>query len=82
MGKIKHPKSIGKVPPPSTYDNIPLTRKKTIHRQVQVERPKPFRRLPKTKEMTAALRPFRGLMERIDDLRQGKSHRLRAQQKL
>jgi len=46
MGKIKHPESIGKVPRLAPKIIIPQTRKETIHRNVQVERPKPFRRLP------------------------------------
>ena len=71
MGKMKHPKSIGKVPRLAPKIK-PQTCKETIHRNVQVERPKPFRRLTKTKEKTLTARNA-ACGERIVDPRHRKS---------
>jgi len=53
-GKNQTPRNHRKSPhrlAPKTL--IPQICKETIHRKVQVERPKPFRRLPRTKESLA-----------------------------
>ena len=53
-GKNQTPRNYRKSPPrlaPKIL--IPETRKETIHRNVQVERPKPFRKLHRTKESFA-----------------------------
>jgi len=53
-GKNQTPRNHRKSPPrlaPKIL--IPQTRKETIHSTVKVERPKPFHRLPRTKESFA-----------------------------
>jgi len=53
-GKNQAPRNHRKCPPRLGHKIlIPQTRKETIHRSVQVERPKPFCKLPKTEESFA-----------------------------
>jgi len=66
-GKDQTPRVHTKSPPRLAPKIIqPQTRKETKHRNLEVERPKPFRRLTKTKEKTLTARNA-GHGERIDD---------------
>ena len=78
-GKNHTPQIHRKSPPRLAPKIKPLTPKETIHKNVQVERPKPFRRLAKTKEKSLKARNA-GRGERMVDRRHMKTRNQRYHQ--